>query len=623
MPPLPIRAEILKERELSYDESHGHHPMICKNCGSEWSVEEFSLVCPHCETDNRLPKEEIDRKIDEASHAIIAKKYTEAVTLLQEAAEQGDPHAQFQLASLLLEGKGVKASAPKAAVYLKTAARHGDNEASLLLAKVLGKMSVPEDTCLFWVYVSAVQGNAKASHQIAKKYEKGDGLSPSLPRALGWYMRASLGGEEEATVDLVRYYAEDGTDLSKAHARFFLEKVRGRRLLTGHYQRKLGKGESVAPKSDKLLFGEELCELGKQAEDLEEFEIALFLFREAEERKSAEAIYRIGLCFEKGTGLKKDYAQAAICYKRAAEAGYSPAMTQLGLLLRDKNTGSAAPQNTLEWLQKAAEAGEPDAEYALGCAYFDGGVAERSLRAARYWFAKAAAHGHAEAKERSEQLAAAMEEVYEKGLSAKEAGAQEDAFRLFSIAADMGHRDARFQLGLCYQMGAGVRRNAKKAVELYTLAVKAGNMEAVFYLGNCYMQGDGVRCNYRDAATLLQKAEQAGFSAATALLSKMEKRRQEKAARKLYSISSVIYRRGDVDGAIRFRVLSAGKGDAKAMFLLGCHYEFGDGLPYDHLAADNWFRKATAAGFQVGAARLKNGFAKEHKRRITPKRKFK
>lgn len=45
---------------------------------------------------------------------------------------------------------------------------------------------------------------------------------------------------------------------------------------------------------------------------------------------------------------------------------------------------------------------------------------------------------------------------------------------------------AQVMLAFCHQMGIGVDRDEKKAVELYTLAATAGDVEAQARLGDCY-----------------------------------------------------------------------------------------------------------------------------------------
>ena len=556
----------------------------------------------------------------EAIMALSNKKYEAAAAALHDVAEQGDPQAQYLYADLLLEGKGVKESAPKARVFLLMAARQGYHQASLKLFDVLKKMSLPASAARFWLRMSAAQGNPEGAYRLAKSYEKGIDTEPSLPLALYWYMQSSGGGYEDATVELVRYYTEDGTELSRAHGRFFLEKIRGHRILATVYQKRLGKGERIPPHHDKKTAGDELCRLGADAEEHGEQALAVSLYRMGSAAGHAECSYRLGVCLEEGNGAERDVTAAASCYKKAADAGYSPAMTRLGLLLRNSSSEGVSSAVALGWIQKAARAGEPEAEYALGCAYVGGTLTRRNLLYAREWFGKAAAHGHEDARKRAEELDETMEELVARAREAWERKDQKEAFRLYLMAAEMGHTDARCCVAACFSRGIGTKKDGAMAVKYYKLAAHDGSSVAVYKLGECYFRGEGVPCDYRIARALLTEAEKEGFKEATAMITEMDERKKKKEARRLYSVSTVLYHKGKVNEAIAMRALAATAGSGQAMFLLGCHYEYGDELPYDHDAAENWFHKATANGFHVGAARLKNGFVRARRRRLERKK---
>ena len=594
--------------------------MKCPVCHREWSAANSGVVCPFCQQNCAWTQQEIDRAKSEAIMALSNKKYEDAAALMHDVAEQGDPQAQYLYADILLEGKGVKESAPKARVFLLMAARQGYHRASLKLSDVLKKMALPASSSRFWLRMAAAQGNPEAAHRLGKSYEKGIDTEPSLPLALYWYMQSSAGGYEDATVELVRYYIEDGTELSRAHARFLLEKVRGHRILSTIYQAKLGKGERIAPKLDRGPAGNELCALGVEAEQNGEDILAVSLYRMGDAMSHAECSYRLGVCLEEGTGAERDVTAAASCYKRSAEAGYSPAMTRLGLLLRNTSSENVSSSVALSWIQKAARAGEPEAEYALGCAYMGGTLTKRNLLYAREWFGKAADHGHEDAKKRAEELDETMEELVVRAKEAWDKRDQKEAFRLYLMAAEMGHNDARCYAAICLQNGIGTKKDGAAAVKYYKLAASDGSTAAVFKLGECYFKGDGVPCNYRIARVLLTEAQKEGYEEATAMIATMGERKKKKEARRLYAISTVLYHKGKVDEAIAMRALAATAGSGQAMFLLGCHYEFGDELPYDHDAAENWFRKAVANGFHVGAARLKNGFVRARRRRTERKK---
>ncbi len=71
-----------------------------------------------------------------------------------------------------------------------------------------------------------------------------------------------------------------------------------------------------------------------------------------------------------------------------------------------------------------------------------------------------------------------------------------DRKRLADIRAKAEKGDAKAQgnLGLCYDNGEGVAKDAAEAVKWYRKAAEQGLTQAQFNLGNCYRQG---RCAQR------------------------------------------------------------------------------------------------------------------------------
>ena len=92
------------------------------------------------------------------------------------------------------------------------------------------------------------------------------------------------------------------------------------------------------------------------------------------------------------------------------------------------------------------------------------------------------------------------------------------------------------------------------------------------------------------------------------------RRRHIKTGRKFYSISTVLYRRGELGDAIRFRSIAAQLGYARAMYVMGCHYEFGDGVDEDRVKANAWYARAMAAGLDMVRIDLKGSYLRERKR---------
>jgi TPR repeat protein len=183
-----------------------------------------------------------------------------------------------------------------------------------------------------------------------------------------------------------------------------------------------------------------------------DFPKAVELFRALAERGNPVAQYNLGVLYENGQGLPKDYKLAAEWYRKGADQGYSEAQNNLANMYAfglgvEKNPaeavvwmrkaaqqgqagaqlnlgimytlGQGVPKNYAQaeaWLRLAAEQGEPDAQYNLGVMYEHGdGVAADPVEA-YVWYGAASIHGSAPAQEKMSAIGATLTEAQRKRL---------------------------------------------------------------------------------------------------------------------------------------------------------------------------------------------------------------
>lgn len=72
--------------------------------------------------------------------------------------------------------------------------------------------------------------------------------------------------------------------------------------------------------------------------------------------------------------------------------------------------------------------------------------------------------------------------------------------------------DAAFDLAICYEKGAGVPKNANKAVALYLRAALRGQPQSHYEMGRCYWHGLGVNRDRKIARVWFDRAEELGIS---------------------------------------------------------------------------------------------------------------
>lgn len=84
--------------------------------------------------EEEMQNEEITKLIAEGKEAISNKEFQQAAALFRQAAELGDPEAQYNLGLLYMEGNGLKKDEKIAAGWIQKAADQGHNEALRKLA---------------------------------------------------------------------------------------------------------------------------------------------------------------------------------------------------------------------------------------------------------------------------------------------------------------------------------------------------------------------------------------------------------------------------------------------------------------------------------------------------------
>ncbi len=137
----------------------------------------------------------------------------------------------------------------------------------------------------------------------------------------------------------------------------------------------------------------------------------------------------------------------------------------------------------------------------------------------------------------------------------------EEAASWFEKAAEQGHVDSMFNLGLMYS-GVGGRRNDSKSRDWYQKAADGGDEEALSALGDLYLEGRGVRRDYAKAMELFSQSESVSNS--------------------LFQIGRIHDRglgvKSDLEEAIEWWRKGARIDHPGCLYNLGSCYETGDGV---------------------------------------------
>jgi|GEM_PF-2337181 len=245
---------------------------------------------------------------------------------------------------------------------------------------------------------------------------------------------------------------------------------------------------------------------------------AFIWYQKSAAQNNASAQNNLGVLYLKGRGTKKDLVRAFEFFKKAAAQDLDIAKMNLAYLyyngltaesnytfeyekalplyLEQAKNGNSLAQNRVGymyekgqgtnidsvkatyWYTKGAENGGIISRYNLALAYNAGRGVPKNYLTAGYHYKVAADQGHKEAKE-----------YYEKKRRKCILSTRSKACLLA-----MGSQDARvaYRIGVMYDAGYIVDKDAIKAVEWYLKAAKKGHIEAQLKVRKAYYTGRGV-----------------------------------------------------------------------------------------------------------------------------------
>lgn len=423
--------------------------------------------------------------------ALIEKdEFVEALEMLLEAAEAGNPEAEFILGYLCDAGLGVLPDMEMAAGYYSRAAE---------------------------------KGHRGAQNNLGNCYFLGQGMPQDFSLAMTWYMKAAHQGLADAQVSLayllsnrigVDLHSRDSQQLetdafnwiSQAAAQGHMH---ARLLLATHYDK--GIGTTSDPERACRIYRELAREsvpqgqyryahclfegIGTSADPAE----AVLWLRKAAEQDLPEAAALLGIFYRRGQELEQDFEQAQYWLEKAVSLGDSDSMVHLGSMYAQGDLPHDY-EKAYRYFHEAALRGNPYAFKWLGDCYWYGKGVEQDLAEALKWQEKAAHQG-----DDSVQYDLAVDLAYR-----LHPPNYERAVYWFRRAADQGHIDAQVKIGFMYSKGLGVEQDYVQAVDWFMRAASRNNMNAINNLGDAYYYGLGVEQDYAEAFRYLSQAAMMG-----------------------------------------------------------------------------------------------------------------
>ena len=105
-------------------------------------------------------------------------------------------------------------------------------------------------------------------------------------------------------------------------------------------------------------------------------------------------MYQLATKYEDGNGVPRDMGKAIALYRQAAEQGYVPAQTYLGVIY-DKGRGVQQDDaEAIRWFRLAAEKDDPQSQFNLGVLLIKGRGTEKNEKEGWDLIRKAAGNGY-------------------------------------------------------------------------------------------------------------------------------------------------------------------------------------------------------------------------------------
>lgn len=306
--------------------------------------------------------------------------------------------AMFRLGRLYEEGDGVKKNIPKAIEWYEKEFAAGNKDALWRIIEIYekGKDVKKDEKKVVELYQRlADAGDADAMYWLGKMYERGILDDKGEEKAFQWYMK--FANTKHHSSDACKKLMER---CLKKHCPLQADYWRRRsedhiriphRLQTSTFEMDIYKATEMRDTEAMLRLGNTYMHGKNDVKQDKEQGVAWY--RKAAEAKNAEAIKRLGRCYEKGNGVKRSLKKAVEFYQEAAGFGNGEAMYHLGAICENAEYGNVNHQEAMEWYRKAAETGEARSIIILG----ENADMEGDKESAIQWYRKVAEWGNKEA----------------------------------------------------------------------------------------------------------------------------------------------------------------------------------------------------------------------------------
>ncbi len=268
-----------------------------------------------------------------------------------------------------------------------------------------------------------------------------------------------------------------------------------------------------------------ICEEGKDKKQIDHNK-AFVLFKEAAIIGNADAQCCVGCCYRNGYGTQIDYTEARVWYDISAQNGCARALRHIGFCYRDGIGVKKDINKAFEYFTKAVDSGDISSMIAKG-------------------------------------------DIYKYSLTN-----YNEAVKCYTRAAERGHSEGMWKLGICYEHGSGVTKCYEKASYWYNQSALKKNKYGQSSLAYCYYYGKGVEVDKNKALYWMEQAAKQGLDSAIITYNQWcnywwdgNKAKYSKDKRTLYSIENDVVEYDVLEGTINIADNGASSYNLKRMII--------------------------------------------------------
>ncbi len=555
-----LQADIVRLEELAKQGKQAEFRQLAsqmEETGLPEAMVRLGKLYEHLPTVHLLPR---------ADYATAAEYYTKALRLVKDEgiSDEWTTRAQRSLASLYMDGRGVRADGRRAEILLKQAIAAGDKvaayeygqlletgagnlgsnmkaaaeqyrlaiqrrygKAALALARLYRQGLVPapsrtaaQDMAILGVsYLeeAAKKGEGDAAYRLAQAFADGEGVAADQARALIWFEEAMKNNHIGALMTLSDMYGRGITvAVDRKKATDYMRRAAEQGSVAA--AEAMGSSRSNNKRAYLDVPKEEADQWLRRAAAVGSGEATRSLaFRALETGNSAQAVayleplanngdvtsaLTLSSLFDEGRLIIRDEAKAALYFNKAKESAISASdKWRIARIMVTPSSHFYDRQEGLKWMTQAGEEGNTKAVHYLAGYYDDADDPKTSF----YWNRKAANRGNVSAMLR---VASALTEGR---------GTIQDTMlgslyvhrALKNISPSDGR--AMMQVANAYRTGTGVERNIARSVEWLEKAIKLGETKAKVELARIALWDVVEGYTQADAIRLFHEAEAAGI----------------------------------------------------------------------------------------------------------------